>query len=50
MCEMIKATTVEKVDSEVHQLSEAFTLIKTELIAKTNSILQKNKKSISNIK
>ena len=50
MCEMIKITTAEKLDSEIYKLSDAFTEIKDSLIEKTDSILKKNKKSISNIK
>lgn len=50
MCEMIKITTAEKLDSEIYKLSDAFNEIKDSLIEKTDSILKKNKKSISNIK
>lgn len=50
MCEMIKMTTSEKVDGEVGKLTEAFNEIKQRLIEKTDEILKRNKKSISNIK
>jgi hypothetical protein len=50
MCDMIKVTTTEKVDGEVGKLTEAFTEVKNSLIVKTEAILLKNKKSISNIK
>ena len=43
MIEMIKTTTAEKVDSELHKLTEAFTKIKNELISKTDTILKNNK-------
>lgn len=50
MCEMIKITTSEKVDGEVEKLTDAFNSIRDSLIEKTDTILKKNKKSISNIK
>ncbi|CAI2384563.1 unnamed protein product [Moneuplotes crassus] len=50
MVEMMRQETAEKIDTEVAKFTEAFTKIKDELIQKTESILLKNKKSISNIK
>lgn len=47
---MIKITTTEKVDGEVGKLTDAFNEVKNSLIDKTDAILKKNKKSISNIK
>ena len=47
---MIKATTNEKVDTEVMRLTEVFTEIKNNLIDKTDLILKRNKKSLANIK
>ena len=50
MWEMIKITTTEKVDGEVTKLTEVFNEIKENLVERTDAILKKNKKSISNIK
>ena len=50
MCDMIRATTQEKVDTEVQKVSEIFNKVKDEMVQRCESILQRNKKTISNIK
>lgn len=50
MCEMTKVTTSEMVENEIIRVGELYDKVKEELIDRTDGILKKNKKSISNIK
>ena len=50
MCDMMKITTTETIENEIGRVSEVFEKVKDELVEKTDNILKKNKKSISNIK
>ena len=46
----MKITTTETIENEIGRVSEVFEKVKDELVEKTDNILKKNKKSISNIK
>ena len=50
MWEMIKVVTTEMVENEIGRVSEIFEKVKEDLVTKTDNILARNKKSISNIK
>jgi len=47
---MTKMTTSEMVENEIHRISDIYEETKNDLINKTDNILLRNKKSISNIK
>lgn len=47
---MTKVTTTEMVENEIGRVSEVFERVKDDMVNKTDSILARNKKSISNIK
>jgi hypothetical protein len=48
--EMTKVAATEMVEGEISRVSEVYEKVKNELIHKTDDILKRNKKSISNIK
>jgi hypothetical protein len=47
---MTKVAATEMVEGEISRVSEVYEKVKNELIHKTDDILKRNKKSISNIK
>lgn len=50
MCDMTKVAATEMVENEIGRVSEIFEKVKDDMVTKTDNILMKNKKSISNIK